>query len=224
MKIDQAARLHKLASRTFALLLATIFVVGLWMIADVNAVGTLLDERTDTIAISIRRPEFILVMILLLLNVMMTYALMRHFGQTSKAIRASLGTIIASMLALSIWIGVHFLPSSVFESIGEVHAQGVHRMEFWFALLLVFSSALGVLLLMRRYKRAKPYLVMSAYSKKVRYKGEWILIEEYLERELGIEVSHGITPDERDKVMEDFRSRKESEGIPMPGDGEQRTQ
>jgi hypothetical protein len=221
MKIDQAARLHKLATRTLALLLITLFVVGIWMVADVNAVGTLLEGQQAPVSISIRRPEFILVMILLLLNVMMAYALMRHFSQAGKSIRASLGTIIASMLALSVWIGVHFLPSSILEMIGDVHAQGMHRMEFWFALLLVLSSALGILLMMRRYKRAKPYLVMSAYSKKVRYKNEWISIEEYLERELGIEVSHGITPDERDKVMEDFRSRSKTEGIPTPGDGEE---
>jgi hypothetical protein len=217
MKDENASRLHKLAYRTLALLLLTILVVSIWMIADVNAVDSLFNEGS-AVSISIKRPEFIMVMILLLLNVMMAHTLMRQFRKAGNAIRASLGTIIASMLALSLWIGIHFLPQSITSTMDEVTGKEINKTEFWFALVLILSSALGVLLLMRRYKKAEPYLVMSAYSKKVRFKGEWISIEEYLERELGIEVSHGITPDERDQVMDEFRRKSQTEDIPRPSD------
>jgi hypothetical protein len=82
---------------------------------------------------------------------------------------------------------------------------GFSGAEFALALILVVASVGGAIALIFRFRKAQPYLVMSAYSKKVRYKGEWVSIEEYLQKELGIEVSHGITPEERDEVMAEFR-------------------
>jgi hypothetical protein len=46
-----------------------------------------------------------------------------------------------------------------------------------------------------------------------------VSVEEYLQKELGIEVSHGMTPTERDVVMEDFQERCAKEGIPKPKAG-----
>lgn len=217
MKSPNPAKLHKQAVRSLSILLVTALALLVWLVGDVGAIG-ILDAKSGTISVNIGRHEFLLVMILLLLNVMMTYALMRHMSPGGRATRASLATILASMLSLCLWIGIHVLPRGVSDGVESAVSMDLGRAETWFALALVLLSILGILLLMRRFGRAKELVVISAYSKKVRYHDEWISIEEYLERELGIAVSHGITPDERDKVMEDFRKEREEKGIPRPSD------
>ncbi len=211
-----AQLLHRLVSRRLCLMLATAAVTLLWILAGLDMSGVF-SSTAEPVELRVGRNEFILVLILLLLNVLMTYTLLRRMSGGGGGVRASLSTILASMLALCLWTGLNFLPFSL---MGE-QSEGVRRMdgvELWMAMVLILFSALGTLLLIRRFGRAKELLVMSAYSKKVRCGEEWLSIEEYLERELGIVVSHGITPDERDKVMEEFRRESAQKGIPHPGD------
>jgi hypothetical protein len=218
MKIENVAGLTRIALRCLALLLATMFVIGLWMFANMHAVGAI--ESVDTpVTVRVGRTEYLLVLILLLLNVAMAYAMFMRFKEAGKSVRTSLGTIIASLLAMSVWIALRFLPGWFGSDQEATSTRSFNALEIVMASVLVLASILGVLLMLRHYLRAKPIIVMSAYSKKVCIRGEWMSIEDYLHRELGIDVSHGITPGERDMVMEDFRKRSAKEGIPRPSAG-----
>ena len=216
MKDGNAAGFAKLTTRMLFVLLTTMFVVGLWLLADMNAARAIVSTGSQ-VNISVGRTESLLVLILLFLNVAMAYAMFQRFKDAGKTVRTSLGTIIASLLPLCVWIGLRFLPEDAMATASDTSTGfSVNSSEIIMALFLILTSILGVLLMMRKFMRAKPYIVISAYSKKVNYKGEWISIEEYLQKELGIEVSHGMTPDERDVVMEDFRKRSAAEGINPP--------
>ena len=214
-KPDNAAVLARLITRALELLLATMFVVGLWMLADVN-VASATKAADRSVFVQVGRSEPLMVLILLLLNVLMAYAVFVRFKAAGKTIRTSLGIIIASLLALCVWIGLRFLPREIIMPDATDYHGRINGSEIVLAVILVLSSILGVLVMLRRFMRAKQFLVISAYSKKVNYKGEWITIEEYLQRELGVEVSHGMTPDESREVMDDFHRRRALAGIPGP--------
>ena len=51
-------------------------------------------------------------------------------------------------------------------------------------------------------------ITMSAWNKQVNYKGQWVSVEEYLKKDLGITVSHGIDPESASKIMRDLEKQK----------------
>jgi hypothetical protein len=217
--LDKAAALTTLAVRSLMLLLVTMMAIGVWMLVDLDTVGAL-ENPEGAVKVDASRVEFLLVLVLLFLNVAMAYAMYRRFHIAGKNVRFSLGTIIASLLAMCVWIGLRFLPSATdFERLQSGNAS-INKIEILAAMVLILVSVLGLLLMLRRYLRAKPVLVMSAYSKKVCLNGKWMSIEEYLGSELGIEISHGMTAEERDSVMQDFTERSAKEGIPRPSAGD----
>lgn len=58
-------------------------------------------------------------------------------------------------------------------------------------------------------QRVNGLVTMCAWSKTIKYQGEWISFEVYLEREFGINTTHGISPAEEQKFREKMmRSRK----------------
>jgi hypothetical protein len=44
-------------------------------------------------------------------------------------------------------------------------------------------------------EKSQPFLTICAWTKKVRFEGHWLSIEDYLNRAHGIIVTHGICPD-----------------------------
>jgi hypothetical protein len=54
-------------------------------------------------------------------------------------------------------------------------------------------------------ERTKTLVTMCAWSNTIEYQGEWISFEQYLKRRFNIEASHGISPDERRKVIEGWK-------------------
>jgi len=216
MNPDPGKRINAGTSvRALLFVLATMLVVGLWMLADLNAVGAVLGG--DEVEIRVGRTEFILILVLLLLNVLMTTTLLKRFGTSGRLVRNSFTVTIASFLAMSVWIAIRFIPPEI-DTPGESMHGRLDSIEIILAGALLLSSALGALLLLRRFLKARPIVTMSSYSKEVCVRGKWMPIEEYLRDELGIDVSHGMTPGERDAVMENFRRISEKQGIPHPHD------
>ena len=210
---DKAVVFTTVVIRCLTFLLVTMLAIGMWMLADMNTADAI-NNPTGEVSVGASGTEFLLVLVLLFLNVAMTYSIYRRFSTAGKKVRASLGTIIASLLAMCVWIGFRFLPCVLDLSCG----RSVGRLEIIVAFILILSSVLGMLLLHRRYTRAKPVIKMSAYSKQVLVGDKWVSIEEYLENAFGIEVSHGMTNDERDVVMKDFNERAAKEGLPHPSE------
>ena len=61
-----------------------------------------------------------------------------------------------------------------------------------------------------KYRKA---LTVCAWSKKVKYEGQWISFEQYLETRFGIETTHGLSPEELEKQLSGFADEKEVEII-----------
>ncbi len=52
------------------------------------------------------------------------------------------------------------------------------------------------------------YLNMCAWSKKMKYKNEWLSFDGYLQKRFGINVSHGIADDAAQSFIKDYLKRK----------------
>lgn len=75
-----------------------------------------------------------------------------------------------------------------------------------FSWALQAGLALLVLWLLWQYERTRRLVVMCAWTRTIQYEGEWLTFEEYLKRRFGLETTHGIRPDQADKILEDDRS------------------
>jgi CHASE3 domain sensor protein len=72
------------------------------------------------------------------------------------------------------------------------------------AMLLIGSGAVLVLvcLLLLRIKKLERFVTICAWSKTIRFEGQWISFEEYLKRRYRVKISHGISDTEFARRME----------------------
>ena len=90
------------------------------------------------------------------------------------------------------------------------------RFSTWFLCALVALNllfAIAMLLLFRRLSLVQNLVTVCAWSRTVEYEGEWISFEQYLLRRFNLNTSHGIPPDEAEKVFGETRGNKENEWI-----------
>lgn len=203
MKTSLVALLTRKTVVAVQLLLVTLAVLAVWLFNSLGG-GEALISAQDTLLVRVTRMQFLLVLMLLVLNVSAAYAIFRQFHALNRSVKWSTGMMIASLLALTAWIAHLFLFQGVQISMPTEVTAGVNRSQIILALILIFMNIMGGVVLFRRYKHVEHFVVISAYSKKVQYKGQWVTIEQYLARELGIQVSHGITPEERDEALAQF--------------------
>ena len=202
------------------LLLATLAVLLVWLFNSFGGGEALLSSE-DTLFVRVTHYEFLLVLMLLVLNVGAAHAIFRQFQALNRSVKWSTGLMIVSLLALITWIGRLFLFQGVEITVPTEVSAGVGRVELVLALILILANMMAGVMIFRRYKNVEPFVVISAYSKKVQYKGGWITIEEYLLKELGIHVSHGITPEEKDQALAKFREdlKRDTASAAAPGIG-----
>jgi CHASE3 domain sensor protein len=84
-------------------------------------------------------------------------------------------------------------------------------------LLIVFAGAtvLIALLLLARLQKDRALVRMCAWSKTIELNGQWLSFEEYLDKRFGLNISHGISPDEAAKfgqALEEDRQRTANNG------------
>ncbi len=77
------------------------------------------------------------------------------------------------------------------------------------AVQLTLITLVGALLW--RVTRLQRFVTACAWSKTIKYEGEWISFEQYLERQFGLQVTHGINPAEAKKLLDELRARREAE-------------
>jgi CHASE3 domain sensor protein len=58
-----------------------------------------------------------------------------------------------------------------------------------------------VVWLLWQYHRTRRLVTMCAWTRTIQYEGEWLTFEDYLRRRFGLETTHGIRPDQADKVL-----------------------
>ncbi len=194
------------------LLLITLLLLLVWIFSEFNVAQAILTVR-ETLPVQVSRFEFFLVLVLLMLNVSLAYGVYRQFSKINKLIRCSTGLMIVSLLILSVWLGRLFLLTGMRDTMASELTSDVGRSEVILVLVLILANILGGIALFRRYREVEPFVVISAYSKRVQHDGRWISIEEYLAKELGIRVSHGITPEEKERALEQFREEERRESL-----------
>lgn len=67
--------------------------------------------------------------------------------------------------------------------------------------LVQFALCGLVLWLLWQYHRTQRLVTMCAWTRTIQYEGEWLTFEEYLKRRFGLETTHGIRPDQANKVL-----------------------
>jgi len=60
-----------------------------------------------------------------------------------------------------------------------------------------------VLWLLWQHERARRLVIMCAWTRTIQHDGEWLTFEEYLRRRFGLETTHGIRPDQADRILAD---------------------
>jgi CHASE3 domain sensor protein len=65
---------------------------------------------------------------------------------------------------------------------------------------LLFLAAVGFCAM--QIKKLHSLVTMCAWSKRVQYEGQWIPLEEYVQKRFGVRISHGISQEEFDKWSE----------------------
>ena len=92
-------------------------------------------------------------------------------------------------------------------------------------LLLNFVTIALVVRLLRRVQRLKRLVTICAWSRLLRHGDEWVSIEEFLEREYGVSVTHGMSEEELakfqrqvDEIDKEEGKRKNLEGSKAKGE------
>lgn len=76
---------------------------------------------------------------------------------------------------------------------------------------LLFAGTVFVLL--RRLLKVRNLVTVCAWSRTVEYEGEWLSFEEYLQRRFGLSTSHGISPQEAEKILSVSRTSSASPSV-----------
>jgi len=66
----------------------------------------------------------------------------------------------------------------------------------------------GIFLLLRRLERMEEMIKICAWSKLIEYEGEWISIEDYLHRRFKMQISHGMSDAEANKMLQLIQEEK----------------
>lgn len=92
----------------------------------------------------------------------------------------------------------------------EQYRQRVAQAEqtAWLSVAVECLLAIAVAVVLLKVRRDQRILHVCAWSKAVEYKGEWITFEKYLEERFQINVSHGISPVEAEKVIAARQAQK----------------
>lgn len=204
MNLGFIKKLTQKGKRTAQIILGTLCVLTIWVISQFNLNEVIVGTRS-TLKIEVTRVEVFLMLILLLMNILIAYALFRQFSRSNRVVKMSTAVIIVTFLVICVWIARVFQLQSLTVESQALISGTANRYEVLLLLILIFGSILASLAQFKKFRATDDMIVMSAYSKKVKYGEEWISIEEFLKRELGVDVSHGITPEEKEQVLNEFK-------------------
>jgi hypothetical protein len=77
----------------------------------------------------------------------------------------------------------------------------------WAIIGLDVLLVLSLIYLLKHFRRSQQMLHVCAWSRLVDFQGQWITFEEYLSRRFGINVSHGISPMEAEKIAAEINRK-----------------
>jgi len=87
------------------------------------------------------------------------------------------------------------------------------------SLVLIVAVAVAlvlVLLIMMRLERLQQFVTICAWTGQVKFQGEWLRLDEYLQRQFGISVSHSLSQDAAAKMKREIEELNRRPGNPNP--------
>jgi CHASE3 domain sensor protein len=79
----------------------------------------------------------------------------------------------------------------------------------------VAVALLFVVFILLRLEKLQQFVTVCAWTGQVKHQGQWLRLDQFLERQFGISVSHSLSNEAAEKMMHDIEELKHSE--PRPG-------
>ncbi len=119
---------------------------------------------------------------------------------------------LAYLLALFLPVGrIIILTYETTEQVDPAYLLANACIRMGVLLFLAFLVARTSALTKALKERITGLVTICAWSKTVRYQGEWISFEDYLKRRFGIDVTHGISPAEAQRLIESSKTEISSD-------------
>jgi CHASE3 domain sensor protein len=87
------------------------------------------------------------------------------------------------------------------------------------SLVLIAAVAVAlvfVVVILLRLEKLQEFVTVCAWTGQVKYKGEWVRLDQYLERQFGISVSHSLSEAAAEKMMHEIEDLKSPDSPPGP--------
>ena len=72
-------------------------------------------------------------------------------------------------------------------------------------------------IILRRLEKLQQVVTICAWTGQVKYEGQWIRLDEYLQRQFGLSVSHGLSKEAAEKMVAEIKESNRSGGERPPG-------
>jgi hypothetical protein len=80
------------------------------------------------------------------------------------------------------------------------------------AMVLMF-----IVIILLRLEKLQQVVTICAWTGQVKYEGQWVRLDEYLERRFGLSVSHGLSREAADKMAAEIKEFNQPGAGPPPG-------
>jgi CHASE3 domain sensor protein len=87
------------------------------------------------------------------------------------------------------------------------------------SLILVGVTAIAliaIIAILLRLERLRQIVTVCAWTGQVQFEGEWIRLEDYLKRRFGVAVSHGLSKEAAEKMIQEIQQVKAQPDLPGP--------
>ncbi len=74
-----------------------------------------------------------------------------------------------------------------------------------------------IVIILRRLEKLQHVVTICAWTGQVKYEGEWIRLDEYLQRRFGLSVSHGLSKEAAEKMIAEIKAANRPGGERPPG-------
>jgi CHASE3 domain sensor protein len=81
----------------------------------------------------------------------------------------------------------------------------------------VIMVLLFIVIILRRLEKLQQVVTICAWTGQVKYEGEWIRLDEYLQRRFGLSVSHGLSREAAEKMIAGIKESNRAGGERPPG-------
>jgi len=74
-----------------------------------------------------------------------------------------------------------------------------------------------IVIILRRLEKLQQVVTICAWTGQVKHEGQWIRLDEYLQRRFGLSVSHGLSKEAAEKMVAEMKGLTRAGGERPPG-------